>query len=122
MSLALCVIAGGKTTVIAAAAFSLSWTHSVERTLWQENWAVTPAGLEMREARVKGSGAGMEPGEGARLVDGWWVWTPDAPAVPELTLAASGLTPSPWRLCHAGGCMTIGETSADPATLRPCDN
>ena len=40
---------------------------------------------ELRAA-IRGYGAGMEPGPDARLQDGWLVWQPQAPAVPELVL------------------------------------
>ena len=73
-AMSLCILAAGKTTVLAVSAFTLSWTHSVEKTRWEEDWRVTPAGLEIVEARVKGSGAGMEPPEGAVLKDGWWTY------------------------------------------------
>ena len=65
--MSLCILAAGKTVTLAVAAFTLSWTHSVEKTRWEEDWAITPAGLQIVEARVKGSGAGMEPAEGAVL-------------------------------------------------------
>lgn len=120
MSLALCVIAGGKSMVIATTLFSLSWTHSVEKTEWAESWRVIPQGLELTEARVKGSGAGMDPGEGARLEDGWWVWEPELPVVPELVLAASGATVSAWNLCHSGGCVALGASAGEPLTMRSC--
>ena len=105
---------------IAAAMFSLSWTHSVEKTEWQESWRVTPQGLELTEARVKGSGAGMDPGEGSRLEDGWWVWAPDLPMVPELVLASSGATVSAWMLCHAGGCLQLGAKADEPVRIAAC--
>ena len=120
MSLALCVIAAGKSMVIATTLFSLSWTHSVEKTEWAESWRLTPQGLELTEARVKGSGAGMDPGEGAQLEDGWWVWEPDLPVVPELVLASSGATVSAWKLCHAGGCVALGAEAGEPVTMRSC--
>ena len=34
-----------QTTVLAAATFTLSWTHSVEKTRWEETWRIAPAGL-----------------------------------------------------------------------------
>ncbi|MEZ5450817.1 MAG: DUF1850 domain-containing protein [Thiolinea sp.] len=37
---------------------------------------MTEQGLQLLQARVKGSGAGMEPGDDAVLKDGWWVWQP----------------------------------------------
>ena len=81
-AMSLCILAAGKTTVLAVTAFTLSWTHSVEKTRWEEDWRVTPAGLEIVEASVKGSGAGMEPPEGAVLKDGWWVYRPKISAQP----------------------------------------
>lgn len=120
MALALCVAAGGKMVVVATTLFTLSWTHSVEKTEWSESWQVTAQGLELTEARVKGSGAGMDPGEGAQLEDGWWVWSPEMPAVPELNLASSGATVSAWRLCHEGECMELGATAQEPVRLSPC--
>lgn len=120
MALALCVTAGGKAMTIAATVFSLSWTHSVEKTEWLENWRVTPLGLALVEARVKGSGAGMDPGEGARLEDGWWIWSPDMSVVPELVLAASGATVSGWKLCHPKGCVELGVEAGEPVRLKSC--
>jgi Uncharacterized conserved protein len=118
--MSLCLAAGGKLTVLAVSAFSLSWTHSVQKTEWREDWAVTPAGLEILEAAVKGSGAGMEPGDGAVLRDGWWVWRPETRTVPELRLAASGATGSGWTLCHADGCVELGAKVGDEVVLTAC--
>ncbi len=119
MSLSVC-IAGGKAIAVAAGLFTLSWTHSVEKITWQESWAATKEGLVLKEARVKGSGAGMDPGEGARRQDGWWVWEPHVPPLPELVLAASGATVSGWTLCDAEGCRELGRERAAPIVLRPC--
>jgi hypothetical protein len=116
----LCVLAGGKMTAIAAAAFTLSWTHSVERTRWEEDWRLTRAGLEIVEARVRGSGAGMEPPEGAVLKDGWWVYRPDLPPQPSLVLAASGATGEGWRFCAAGECREIGASAGAASTIGVC--
>ena len=69
---------------------------------------------------MKGSGAGMEPGDGAMLANGWWVWTPDAPAIPDLLLAASGATRGGWRLCSGDDCRVIGAEPGPPIRLAPC--
>ena len=42
--MSLCILAAGKTTVLAVASFTLAWTHSVERTRWIETWTVTETG------------------------------------------------------------------------------
>ena len=118
--MSLCVLAAGKTVTLAAAAFTLSWTHSVERTRWQEDWKVSPAGLQVVRARVKGSGAGMEPPEGSVLRDGWWVYAPRIGPQPRLVLAASGATGQGWTLCTASGCRELGRTAGDPTVLDPC--
>jgi hypothetical protein len=117
----LCLAAGGATAVLPLSAFLLSWTHSVERVEWRELWRIEAGALALEEARVKGSGAGMEPGDGARLIDGWWVWRP-ALAVPELLLArASGI--AAWRLCapDGTGCLGLSGAPGDgPVRLAPC--
>lgn len=119
--MSLCVLVGGKTIVMAVAAFTLSWTHSIERTEWREDWQVTPAGLKLVEARVKGSGAGMEPPDGARLEEGWWVYRPAIGAQSRLVLAASGATQAGWKLCGDAECMTLGETATEPIEISACD-
>jgi Uncharacterized conserved protein len=118
---ALCILAAGKMTVLAASLFSLSWAHSVQKTEWRETWAVTPDGLVLEEARVKGSGAGMDPPEDAVFEDGWWVYRPNRPPLPSLTLAASGATGGGWTLCAEGQCLSLGETAGAPITVAPCD-
>ena len=123
--MSLCVIAAGATLRLAVAAFTLGWTHSIERTGWEEDWRVSPQGLHIVEARVKGSGAGMEPGEGARLADGWWSWRPQIGFTTRLSLAASPAAPEGWRLCAEERCIPIGARDAGPfaegATLAVCD-
>ncbi|MGV8936527.1 MAG: DUF1850 domain-containing protein [Allorhizobium sp.] len=119
--MSLCILAGGKSITLAVSLFTLSWVHSVEKTEWRENWSVTPDGLVLTQARVKGSGAGMEPGEGARLENGWWVWQPQLPAQEQLRLAASGATVSGWTLCAQGQCQDFGGTAGTAIVLRPCD-
>jgi hypothetical protein len=119
--MAICIAATGVVKVIAASTFVLSWIHSVEKTGWIENWSVGGGKLQLTQARVKGSGAGMDPGENAILKDGWWVWTPKTPAVPEIVLASSGATDSGWKLCYDGACLILGESAGDPVVIRPCD-
>jgi hypothetical protein len=116
----LCILAGGTVTAFAVSSFTLAWEHSVERIAWAETWRIEGAELRLVEARVRGSGAGMEPGPGARREAGWWVWTPSEPPVHELALAASGATGGGWRLCHTGGCLTLGATPGPPIRLDAC--
>jgi hypothetical protein len=109
----LCLASAGAVKTLALAAFTLAWVHSVEKVEWQEDWRVTPAGLELMRARVKGSGAGMEPPPEARLVDGWFQWQPDRAAMPQLLLGNSGAA-GEWRLCAEGACNTLSELFGRP--------
>jgi hypothetical protein len=118
--MALCILAGGKTAILAVTTFTLSWTHSVEKTRWEEDWRLTPAGLVLVQARLKGSGAGMEPPAAAVFKHGWWVYVPDIPPRPEILLAASGATGAGWTVCGGATCIEIGEEAGEPARLRAC--
>lgn len=120
--MSLCILSAGKMTVLALAAFTLSWTHSVEKTRWEEDWRVTSAGLQIVEARVQGSGAGMEPPQGSRLENGWWVYVPDMKALPRIVLAASGATGDGWTICAPGSCMVLGAAAGGPVVLQTCEN
>lgn len=118
----LCLAAGGLVVRLGAAALTLAWTHSVEKIAWEEDWAAAPQGLVLREARVRGSGAGMEPPPEARLIAGAWRWTPSLPPLKEVVLRRSGAT-ADWRLCTEGQCRALGDlvpAEADPVLLRPC--
>ena len=86
----LCSAAGALLVAIDAEAFTLSWTHSVEKTLWREDWRVAGETLVLDEARVAGSGAGMEPPADARLEGGAWRYRP--------TSHPAALAPRPFRI------------------------
>jgi hypothetical protein len=118
--MSLCVFAGGKAAALAASVFTLSWTHSVEKTRWEETWHLTPAGMQIIEARVKGSGAGMEPFQDALLERGWWVYKPRLPPQPKLLLSSSGTTGGGWTLCAADTCRELGATSGEAIEIAPC--
>jgi hypothetical protein len=120
MAEGLCVFFGAKMLKIAAAAFTLSWTHSVEKTVWQEDWIVEKGQLRIVEARIKGSGAGMEPPAGAILRDGWWHYTPKLAGQKRLNLASSRATVSAWTLCAKGECRQLGGTAGSAIQLFAC--
>lgn len=123
--MSLCLASAGAVVALAVANFTLAWTHSVEKTGWQEDWRVTPAGLELVAARVQGSGAGMEPPPEARLIDGWFAWTPHLPPQPRLVLGNSGLA-GEWRLCAGATCRTLSailghDVGPRTTVLSSCD-
>jgi hypothetical protein len=110
----------GMSTVclLAGVLYTLAWTHSVEKIEWQEDWRAEGGKLILVEARVQGSGAGMEPGEGAVLKDGVWRWQPR-----QVLLERVVLTQSPYvagyLLCSQGTCRPLGQLApeADKITL-----
>ena len=123
--LSLCLASAGAVKTLSIAAFTLAWTHSIEKIEWQEDWRVTPQGLQLVQARVKGFGAGMEPPPEARLIDGWFQWQPQRAAMPEVMLGNSGAA-GEWRLCRDGQCRTLSEifgheVGANVTTMSACE-
>jgi hypothetical protein len=118
----ICLVAGSKIAPLLAGAITLAWTHSVEKIAWEEDWRATPAGLELVEARVRGSGAGMEPPPEARFADGVWKWRPAVPPQREIVMRRSGAT-ADWRVCISGLCRPMEAyvpAEADPVVMKPC--
>ncbi|MBP2227312.1 hypothetical protein J2847_000592 [Azospirillum agricola] len=122
-SLCLTALGGALLAALPGPSFTLSWTHSIEKTEWREEWRVDSGRLVPVEASVRGTGAGMEPGPDARLTaDGWWVWVPGLPPQEGVTLAASSFT-ADHRLCADGLCKPLADWTGrrDTAvTLRAC--
>jgi hypothetical protein len=119
---ALCLAGGGAVVKIAIAAFSLAWTHTIEHVEWQEDWRVLEDRLVLEEARVVGSGAGMEPPSEARLVDGRWTWHPGT-VLAEIVLRRAPEA-GDWRLCIGADCRPLGALvppTADPVRLTACE-
>jgi len=80
-------------------AFPLAWNHTIEKIRWEEDYRVTPDGLLLGEARVKGSGAGMEIPDDAELRDGAWHYQRQMPALPLLRERLTG-----WPVIVEEGC------------------
>lgn len=94
--------------VIPAERVTLAWEHSVEKIRWEEDYVVRIGRLELMEARVKGSGAGMEVPEGAVLRDGWWHYRPTDKLPGKVTLTRSTYVKD-YELCWGQRCRTLTE-------------
>lgn len=116
-----CLLAGAVAIALDEPRFTLRWTHSVERVEWREDWRIEGGQLRLTRAAVKSSGAGMDPGEGAVLREGWYQWTPAAPPVAELILAASGATGAGWQVCDGARCVELGAEAGQALRLKSCD-
>lgn len=119
------LVAGVVVAAVATPAFTLSWTHSVEKVAWQEDWRVEDGRLIATTARVQGSGAGMEPAADSRLRDGWWHYRPALPPQQRLVLSRSRFT-ADYTICWDGACQPLADLVPlpnDPAAttiILPC--
>jgi hypothetical protein len=104
----ICLAAGAVVVALAGDTMTLVWTHSVEKTRWEEDWRLEGGALVARAARVRGSGAGMEPPAGARLAAGAWHYRPTLPPQQRLTLARSSVADD-YELCDAAGCRPLAD-------------
>lgn len=85
----ICLTAGAVTAVLAVQSFTLSWIHSIEKIRWEEDWRVESRELVIDQARIRGTGAGMEPPHDAVLKDGVWHYRPTQQRHPVLRLTHS---------------------------------
>ena len=120
--MSVCLAAAGLAVQIGAASFTLAWTHTMEKTRWEEDWRVEGDRLVLTEARIQGSVAGMQPPPESALRDGFYAWNPDLPPQAEIVLRRDAQA-GDWRLCAAGRCATLGEWlggQEDPVRIQAC--
>lgn len=120
----LCLAAAALSVALPLQSFTLAWTHSIEKIRWEEDYRIAGGHLQLVEARIRGSGAGMEPPEGAVLKNGVWHYRPDLPELPRLRLARSGFT-ADYELCWNEACKSFQDLvgPADAGTtvdVFPC--
>lgn len=123
MLAALCMVAGALTASLPATQFTLRWQHSIEKIAWEEDYAVVGPWLAITGARIRGSGAGMDPPDNAWLDHGVWHYRLTDPWRKELILARSPYVRD-YDVCIAGNCQPLYHwipVSAGTTTLRACD-
>lgn len=101
----LCLVAGLLVAPLGDAV-TVRWMHSIEKTLWEEDWRREGDHLRLVEARIRTSGAGMEMPEGAVLEDGVWHYAPSLPPLPQVLLRHSPYVPA-YTLCSEGRCLPV---------------
>jgi hypothetical protein len=109
------LVAGAVRATLPGPDFTLAWEHSVQKTRWEETYRLVGDRLSLVEARVEGSGAGMESPPGAQLRDGRWIWQPQSTHA-ELRLTRSRFTRD-YTLCAAGTCADLGDWVGTPAEV-----
>jgi hypothetical protein len=103
---------------------TLRWTHSIQKTVWEEDYRREGDVLRLFAARVRGTGAGMEPPADARLKDGAWHYVPKLTPLPSIVLTHSPHVPA-YVVCSAGRCQSVeswlpGLPAHATLTLRSC--
>jgi hypothetical protein len=103
----LCLAAASLVLALPLQDFTLAWTHSIEKVRWEEDYRIADGKLQLVEARILGSGAGMEPPPDAVLKHGVWHYRPQLAPLAQVRLARSGFVPD-YQLCAAGACRPLG--------------
>ncbi len=101
---------------------TLAWEHSVEKVRWEEDYERQDAGLVLTEARVRGTGAGMDIPDGAVFVGGVWRYRPDLSPLTQITITNVRL-PLGYDVCVAAKCTRLHELIPDEdrqLTIAPC--
>lgn len=111
-------LAGVVWAQLPVAHFTLAWEHTIEKIRWEEDYRVSVQGLVLEQARIKGSGAGMEIPEGARLKNGSWHYRPQLPPLQPLHL---GRTPEAgdYELCVEDVCQLLSHWVPTPDARQP---
>jgi len=105
----ICLAAGLLVATLPLQEFTLAWTHSIEKIRWEEDYRIVgtrPPRLQLTEARIRGSGAGMEPPDGAVLKNGVWHYRPKLAPLERLQLSHSPYAAG-YELCSAGSCRPL---------------
>ena len=121
---ALCLLAGALRAEIPADRFTLRWQHSIEKIDWEEDYRIVGDWLFLASARIKGSGAGMEPPPGAYYALGVWHYrpAPDMRWTRSLRLTRSEFARD-YELCISGTCQKLTHwipLAAGTTTLQSC--
>jgi hypothetical protein len=117
------VVAGVIRSTLTVPEFTLAWNHSVQKTRWEERYRVDGGALNLIEARVQGSGAGMEPPPDARFDHGAWTWQPNTRHL-ELRLTQSAFA-GDYAICADGHCTGMSDLTGPVddgtiVTVRVC--
>ncbi len=106
----ICLAAAGLAISLPLQTFTLAWDHSIEKIRWEEDYTVVEGPgsprLLLAEARIRGSGAGMEVPPDAVLKEGVWHYTPALAPLEQLTLARSGKVDD-YSVCWQGRCYPM---------------
>jgi hypothetical protein len=116
----LCLVAASMAISLPLQSFTLAWTHSIEKVRWEEDYRIWNGRLTLVEARIRGSGAGMEPPDGAVLKDGVWHYQPALPPQDRVRLTRSSYV-ADYDLCWDNTCRPLKTMFGSPETAPEVD-
>jgi len=112
------------TVVVPTQDLTLSWIHSVEKVLWEEDYRLQGNKLILTEARIRSSGAGMEAISGAAWQNGYWRYTPNLGPLSSVRLANSEFVQG-YVLCWDEHCRPLdtffSRGNVVELTAKSCD-
>jgi HAMP domain-containing protein len=104
--LCIALVGSAGAVVLPTETITLSWTHTVEGTPWEEDYVIRDGALALTQARVKRSGAGMDAPDGAVWAEGWWHYAPSLAPLRQVALANSPVAPG-YKVCWASQCRPL---------------
>jgi len=118
------IVAGIVRATLPGTEFTLAWDHSVQKTRWEERYRVDGGDLLLIEARIQGTGAGMEPPADATFDGSRWTWHPNSRHA-ELRLTHSTFA-GDYTICAEDRCTGLAKlagaaTQRATVTIRACD-
>jgi hypothetical protein len=118
---ALCISVGTQLVRLPVTAFTLQWQHTVEKVLWEEDYLIAGDWLLLSRARIRGSGAGMEPPPDAVRDGAAWSYRPANRWYRSIELARSAVG-ADYRLCADRRCRSLEEiVPRGVTTLAACE-
>ncbi len=118
----MCLAASALMASVPASHVTLRWKHSIEKIWWEEDYTVAGNWLVITGARIRGSGAGMEPPPNAVLQGGVWHYELGDPWRKEVVLARSSYVQD-YDLCVNRHCRSLGAwipVEPGPTTMTAC--
>lgn len=122
---AICLVAAAMTVVLPVHGFTLSWQHSIEKIQWDEDYVVVGHKLQVVDARIRGTGAGMEPPPDAVFKDGIYHYKPKIGPLASFEMARSPYVKD-YTICWNHVCHpmadVMGSVQKSPlVTASVCD-
>ena len=117
---ALCISVGTQLVRLPVTAFTLQWQHTVEKVLWEEDYLIAGDWLLLSRARIRGSGAGMEPPPDAVRNGATWSYRPANRWYRSIELARSSVGED-YALCVDHDCRPLEAiVGRGPTRLSAC--